>query len=529
MSTTLKLKIVSIVIVMLVSIHAIVGIPRSTNELRANLRNNIRLGADLQGGSHLTLQVQVQDAFNTEAQAEATRLREELNKAALDVAVEVVEAKQISDAEQAAIRVSFGESTPIAKIRAFLSEQPARWVLSPASASEYRLTLNPAEAARLRQDVMNQTLHVIEKKINDLGLTEATAQLVGDSRDAEILVEMPGVDDPPRIKRILATASVLEWLDVKDGPYATAEAALVAYGGIRPLNTELLEWGTGWYLLSRNPVIRGTDIRDARASQRPTGGWVTIFVLSQDAAKRFEPYTEAHIGSRAAIVLDRKIVSVATIQNKIRDTGEITGEASQQDASDLALNLRAGSLPAGIQFLEERTVGPSLGADSIREGMYAGGAGLAAVVTAMCVYYRGSGVNATVALLLNALLLVAALSYAGGVLTLPGIAGMILTIGMAVDSNVLIFERIREELREGKAVAAAVAAGFRKALVTIIDTHVTTVVACSCLFLFGTGPVKGFAVTLVLGLVANVFTSVFVSRTLFDWRLERSMDPRISI
>ena len=256
---------------------------------------------------------------------------------------------------------------------------------------------------------------------------------------------------------------------------------------------------------------------------------MTIFVLSQDAAKRFEPYTEAHIGSRAAIVLDRRIISVATIANKIRDTGEITGAASQQDASDLALNLRAGSLQASLQPLEERTVGPSLGADSVRHGMYAGAAGLTAVVTAICLYYKGSGVNATIALLLNALMLVAALSYFGWVLTLPGIAGIILTIGMAVDSNVLIFERIREELKEGRVVASAIATGFRKALVTIIDTHVTTVVACSCLFLFGTGPIRGFAVTLVLGLVANVFTSIFVSRALFDWKLARSTDPRLSI
>jgi preprotein translocase subunit SecD len=245
-------------------------------------------------------------------------------------------------------------------------------------------------------------------------------------------------------------------------------------------------------------------------------------VLSQDAAKRFESYTAANINNRAAIVLDRKIISVATIVNKIRDTGQITGEPSQQVASDLALNLRAGSLPASVEYMDERTVGPSLGADSIRQGMRAGAAGLAAVVAVMCTYYKGAGVNATIALILNALILVAALSYFGAVLTLPGIAGVILTIGMAVDSNVLIFERIREERRTGKSEVAAVDAGFRRALSSIIDTHVTTVVACGCLFLFGAGPVRGFATTLLLGLVANVFTSVFVSKTLFDWKLGRS-------
>jgi len=229
-------------------------------------------------------------------------------------------------------------------------------------------------------------------------------------------------------------------------------------------------------------------------------------------------------------VLDRQIVSVAVIHNTIRDTGQITGASSQQDATELALNLRAGSLPAKVEYKAERTVGPSLGADSIRSGMRAGMAGLASVVTVMCVYYKGSGVNATLALIMNALILVAALSYSGAVLTLPGIAGIILTIGMAVDSNVLIFERIREELRDGKAVVAAVQGGFRKALSTIVDTHVTTVVACACLFLFGTGPVQGFAVTLVIGLAANVFTSIFVSKTLFEWKLSRSKKtPKLSI
>jgi preprotein translocase subunit SecD len=193
----------------------------------------------------------------------------------------------------------------------------------------------------------------------------------------------------------------------------------------------------------------------------------------------------------------------------------------QQEASDLAMNLNAGSLPAAVKFEQESTVGPSLGADSIHQGFIAGIAGVLAVVVVMLIYYKLSGINATLALVLNAVILIAALAYFDAVLTLPGIAGIILTIGMAVDSNVLIFERIREELRAGKAVVPAVDSGFGKALLTIIDTHVTTVVSCAILFLMGSGPVKGFAVTLVIGLVANVFTAVFVSRTIFDWELSR--------
>jgi preprotein translocase subunit SecD len=462
MSNVLKCKIFSIIAVALASICFIIGLPRSRNELLANLRSNIRLGLDLRGGVHLILRVHWQDALEAKA-------------------------------------------------------------------------LKPAEAVQLRAEVMNQTLRVIERKVNALGLSEATEQLLGSPENAEILVEIPGVDDSARIKRILTTAAVLEWREVKDGPFPTCEAGLASHGGLLPLDAQLVEGAPhgdrsfGCYLLAKNPVIRGSDIRNAQPSQAPSGGWVTTFTLAQDAARRFEAYTAANINNRAAIVLDGKIVSVATIINKIGDTGQITGLAGFQEASELALNLRSRSLPVSVDIGAEHTVSASLGADSIRQGMRAGVAGLAAVVTVMCTYYKGAGVNATVALLLNALILIAALSYLDAVLTLPGIAGIILTIGMAVDSNVLIFERIREELRAGKAPVAAVDAGFHRALSSIIDTHVTTVVACAFLFQFGTGPVKGFAVTLVIGLLANVFTSIFVSRTLFDWKLARSKAPVLSI
>ena len=248
---------------------------------------------------------------------------------------------------------------------------------------------------------------------------------------------------------------------------------------------------------------------------------VTAFTLSQDAAARFEQYTKANIGRRSAIVLDQEILSVPVIEDVIRDSGQIRGARNREEAEDLAVNLRSGALPAAIEVVQERTVEASLGADSIRHGVQAGAVGLAAVVVAMLVYYRWAGVNATLALLLNGVLLIAALACFGAVLTLPGIAGMVLTIGMAVDSNVLIFERIREELRARKSAAAALAAGFSKAFGTLVDTHVTTVVSCAFLFFFGTPAVKGFAATLVIGLTTNLFTSVFVSRIAFDWELSR--------
>jgi preprotein translocase subunit SecD len=222
-----------------------------------------------------------------------------------------------------------------------------------------------------------------------------------------------------------------------------------------------------------------------------------------------------------AIVLEKKVFSAPTIEGRIEDSGRITGSFSQESAHDLALVLRAGALPASIKYLEERTVGPSLGADSIRHGVQASILSLLVVMVFMVFYYRLSGVNAVLALLLNLVILLAALAMFGAVLTLPGIAGVILTIGMGVDSNVLVFERIREELRNGKSAGAAVDAGFSKAFLTIIDTHVTTVVSAFFLFIFGTGPIRGFAVTLTIGLIANVFTAIYVSKTIFQYHLTK--------
>jgi preprotein translocase subunit SecD len=266
-------------------------------------------------------------------------------------------------------------------------------------------------------------------------------------------------------------------------------------------------------------VVGGSEMRNARPGQDDFRKWQTSFTLSPEAGKRFGTFTEANVGNKLAVVLDNQIVSVATIESRIEDSGRITGLGSEQEAEDLSRYLRSGSLPAGLKTLGEDSVGPSLGADSIREGISAGIAGLIAVVTVMLAYYKRSGVNAVLALALNTVILLAAISYFNAALTLPGIAGVILTIGMAVDSNVLIFERIREELRTGKSVVAAVDAGFGKAWWTIVDTHVTTVVSCAFLFMFGEGPVKGFAVTLTIGLAANMFTAVFVSRTIFGYEL----------
>jgi preprotein translocase subunit SecD len=443
-------------------------------------------------------------------------------------AIDNTEPATIEDADKVEVNIKGVPAEKAGTLSSIVKETFPAWTLNgPVNGTDYKMRMRATDALALRQSTVKRSIDTIETRVNGLGLAESAVQQRGRSDgESEILVQLPGVDDPARIKQILQTAAMLELYEVKDGPFATEEEARAKHGGVLPLNTKLIkgmgrsEGNTGWLLVTRNPVIRGTDLRDAKPAQgEMPGQWETSFVLTQDAAKRFERYTEANIGNRLAIVLDNQWRSAPTIQNKISDSGRIMGAANQQDASDLALVLRAGSLPASLVYLEERTVGPSLGADSIRQGILAGIVGVAAVVFVMLVYYRRSGINATLALILNAVILIAALSYFEAVLTLPGIAGVILTIGMAVDSNVLIFERIREELRSGKAVVSAVDAGFSKALTTIIDTHVTTVVSCAVLFIFGTGPVKGFAVTLVIGLVANVFTAVFVSKFIFEWEL----------
>jgi preprotein translocase subunit SecD len=527
MNRNVKMKTAVIVAVILVCLYGIIGIPKSKDELVANWHKNIHLGLDLSGGTQLVMQVQLQDAFKAFADNSIERLRQELQKDAITTTGDITrnDPTTLEDADKIEIDVKGIPSDKSSAFRGIVNDQFADWVPTALNSSDYKLTMKATEALKLKQDTMSQTMATIERKINALGLSESSVQPTGRSdAEAELLVQLPGVDDPAHVKQLLQTQAVLEWDNVTEGPFSTREEAFTKHGGILPLNTKLvptpLRGGQQeWYLVSRSAIVRGTDIRDATAGQGENNRWETNFVLTQEAAKRFETYTGNNIGNRAAIVVDGVVISAPVIQSKISDTGRIMGASSQEEAADLALNLRAGSLPAGVKYEEERTVGPSLGADSIREGFRAGIAGLVAVVLFMLVYYRRSGINATLALILNAVILIAALSYFDATLTLPGIAGVILTIGMAVDSNVLIFERIREELRAGKAVVAAVDAGFSKAFLTIIDTHVTTIVSCAFLFIFGTGPVKGFAVTLVIGLAANLFTAVFVSRTIFDFEL----------
>jgi preprotein translocase subunit SecD len=511
-----------------------VGIPLSLPQLQSNIRQNIHLGLDLIGGSHLVLQVQVQDAAKAEADQTIENLREAARTGGITIAgYDRNDPQSLQETDSIQINIHGVDQTKTQAFRSLIADKYPDWVLTPVNPTDYKMTMKPSALVELKRNTVAQERDTIERRVNALGLTEPTVQNYGASdTQAEILVELPDVDDPARVKELIGSVAQLKIVEVKnEGPWKTKEEGLASKGGILPLNTELLDWPAGagngsggWYLVNRTAVITGQDLRNARPgtdSDSP-GRWETSFTLSQDGGRKFGAFTGANIGNRLAVVLDNQITSVATIQSRIDDSGRINGLSSQEEASDLALKLRTGALPAGIKYEQERTIGPSLGADSIREGIVAAVAGLLAVIVVMLVYYKKAGINAVLALILNTVLLMAALSYFGATLTLPGIAGIILTIGMAVDSNVLIFERIREELRTGKSIPAAVDAGFGKAWWTIVDTHVTTIVSCLFLFMFGTGPVRGFAVTLVIGLFANVFTAVYVSKAIFDWELSRS-------
>jgi preprotein translocase subunit SecD len=532
MNSQLRWKFIFIAVVILLCIYGLLGVPTfptSWAQVKQNLSDRIKLGLDLKGGSHLVLQVQVDEAIGQRCDQAVDQITKQVHEKNIAVG----EIRRVDDTH---ILVRNVDPNASGTFRDLVSGQFADWAVAPAAGEQngYLLTMKPSIVADLRRDTMDQSLETITRRINALGLTEPTIAFTGRG-DNEILVQLPGEGDPTRAKSVIQAGGQLELKLVADEQaYPSEIAALGSHGGVLPAGTEIVP-GKGengpnsqaqqqvFYVLQRAPIITGQDLRGATPapSANYPGQYEVRFQLSTAAAARFGPFTESNIGHKMAIVLDRKVYTAPVINGKIEDSGIIEGNFSQESAQDLSLVLRAGALPASIKYLEERTVGPSLGADSIREGVRASVGSIIVVMIFLVIYYRLSGVNAVVALALNLIILVAFMAYAGAVLTLPGIAGVILTIGMGVDSNVLVFERIREELRSGKAPASAVAVGFDRAFLTIIDTHVTTIVSAIFLFLFGTGPVRGFAVTLVIGLLANVFTSIYVSRAIFDWHLSR--------
>jgi len=542
MKKNLKNKIALIFAVLLLCLYGIFGIPSGVGgkALLTAMSKRIHLGLDLQGGAHLILQVQVADAVNDETDNTVQEIQKDLKKSNLTFS----QVFKPDPAKPDVIRID-GTSPAQSNAVSSLLQTPkyaSEYNLSGGSDTAWTLTMNPVFESDLDQRTVQQAIDTIRDRVDSLGVSEPLIQEYGLGAN-QILVELPGISDLDEVKNIIRSTARLEiHAVVGDGSgFATEQDALASVNGVLPPDEEMLHGAGGVepgvdrvFILQREAIVAGSDIRSATPGVNPNTGQNTAnFTLTDEAAEKFGDYTSANVGKYMAIVLGGIVRNVAVIKEPIRGGNvEIEGSFTVAEVTELSKLLRTGALPASLSYLNESIVGATLGSDSIHEGVTAAIVGVLVVMIFMLVYYKGSGINADLALFFNLVILLgimglsSALAGAGGggmtlTLTLPGIAGVILTIGMGVDSNVLIFERIREEIRAGKAASAAVDQGFAHAWVTIVDTHVTTIVSAAILFLFGTGPVKGFATTLTIGLLANLFTAVFVSRVIFEAHLNK--------
>ena len=473
----------------------------------------VRLGLDLKGGMHLVLEVQTRDAIKINTDQQVIALRDMLKDSSIPV--ESVRATAVNRFELVGYSADMEQ-----RLRDILDDEFPDWNRS-MDENKAVLTLKPNIQMRMEDQAIQKAMETVRNRIDEFGVAEASVQKYGIGSGNKILVLLPGVDDPNRVKSLIKSTAMLEFKHVEAGPFNSEEEAKAHYGGAIPEEMTLYKsaanrLGKTLYVLQAVTVVPGKDVRNASRSLDQYGRPAVSFTLNTQGQKKMEKYSAANVGQRMAIVLDNRIESVATIESVLNYDIQITGGFTQQEVEDLILTLRSGALPASMKYLETRSVGPSLGADSIRKGILAVQIGMLLVILLMLLYYRGAGINSVVALLLNMVIILGILSAFKATLTLPGIAGIVLTIGMSVDANVLIFERIKEEIREGKAPKAAIEQGFKKAFSTIFDSNITTVIAAIFLFQFGTGPIKGFAVTLIIGIAASMFTAIFVSRVIFD-------------
>src|SRR3954470_4999270 len=487
----------------------------------------LKLGLDLKGGVHLVLRVQTDEALKIHTVTTSEQLREALRKAGVSVA-------SIKATAPTSLRVEGVPQEKDADFTRLADEQTAvEYNRNPGAAGTYEFTMKPNIAISMREQAVTQARETIDRRVNELGVAEPNISLYGQTND-EILVQLPGVTDVARAKEIIRNTAILELKIVEAGPAGSQEALLQSYGGKVPDDMEVLQGSaaagdTSFYLVRKAAAVTGQDLRNARPTidenNRPAVG----FSLTNEGARKFGKATGENIGRLLAIVLDHRVTSAARIESKINDEGRISGSFTTQQVADMSLILRTGALPASLTYLQQHEIGASLGADSIRSGVTASLVGLLLVVGFMLIYYKLSGVNAVVALVFNLVILLGLMAYIGATMTLPGIAGFVLTMGIGVDSNVLIFERIKEELAAQRGVRASINAGFSRVFLTLLDTHVASLIAAAFLFQFGTGAIRGFALTLTIGLMSNLFTSTFVSKTLFEWELAHRRTPSISI
>ena len=478
----------------------------------------IRRGLDLKGGIHLQLQVVTDDSINIETDQEIARMEELFKKNSITF-------ERASKEVPGRYSVSGLLADQEGKTRDLFDEYAGDWDYS-FTGDRAVLTLKPLVAQILRDQAVEQAKETIANRIDQFGVAEPLIQRQGADK---IVVELPGVDDPERVKELIKVTAVLEWKLVKAGPAADEATLLQPYGGQVPEDAEVLKGDpkrgqSGFFLVSRVSVVTGKDLRTVRRTTDEWNNAAVSFSLNAEGGARFEQVTGENIGKQIAIILDSKIQSAPVVEDRILRTsgGVIRGRFTNEEADDLVVILKAGALPAGIKYLEERTIGAALGADSVRQGLVAGVVAVLAVMAFMVFFYRLSGLNAVTALVLNVVILFGALAYFKAALTLPGIAGIILAIGMSVDANVLIFERIKEEQALGKGILSSISMGFSRAFTAIFDSNLTTIISAIFLFQFGTGPIRGFAVTLIISLVANMFTAVFVSHLLFDLTVKKT-------
>ena len=482
-------------------------------------QTKIKLGLDLKGGVHLVLRVKTDDALQVETETTVERLRDALMRANVVFTKADVTSPTEFRVEGVQDDRGFRDAAVDADTNYDRSSQP----------NGYTYRMKPNIANQLRDGTVTQALETIERRVNELGVAEPIVARY--SGQDQILVQLPGVSEVQRAKEIIRSTAQLKLTLVEQGPFPNREGAMQAFNNQVPSDVEILPGrqegggtggtaGTVFYALKKAAAVTGRDLRNAQQSLDEFNRPAVQFTLKQDAAGRFGNFTQTNIGKPMAIVLDNRVMSVATIQGRITDSGQITG-INREEMVDTVITLKSGALPASMDYLEERTVGPSLGAESIRAGFISSLAGLAFVVVFMLFYYKLTGINAVVSIVANLVILLGLMAFLSSVMTLPGIAGFILTIGMGVDSNVLIFERIKEELATARGARAAVNAGFDRVWWTIVDTHVSSLIAALLLLQFGTSTIRGFAVTLIIGLLSNVFTAVFVSRTAFELILSR--------
>jgi preprotein translocase subunit SecD len=521
MNKNIRWKVITIVAVLVifaaVGVYPIIASQYGITSPSWLMAKQLKLGLDLKGGVHLVLRVQTDDAIRLEGEQEMERLREALRTRNINVT-------GLTMPTIAQIRVEGVPPAQDAAFREAAADLAVNYDRSPGTNGSYTFTMKPNIQVILRQESVVAARQTIERRVNELGVAEPSIAQQGANGD-QILVQLPGVTDVEHAKEIIRSTGLLELKIVEAGPAATREDLLqngqVPEGmDIIPGSADATGGGTVYYMVRKAAAVSGRDLTNARPSVDQNNLPAVQFTLSSDGARKFGVVTETNIGRRLAIILDNRVTSAPTIQGRITDTGQITG-VTRDEVTDLSLILKSGALPATLTYLEERTIGPSLGADSIRSGVQASVVGLLLIVAFMLIYYKLSGVNAIIALLFNLIILIGLMAYIGAVMTLPGIAGFVLTMGIGVDSNVLIFERIKEELEAQHGVRAAINAGFSRVFLTLLDTHISALIAALFLIQFGTGPIRGFAYTLIIGLASNLFTSTFVSKTLFELALGR--------